>query len=62
MKNILAEATEKELEIIRKHCTYYEAISLDLIEEVWRDEDGILCVGYKGKDWFHYDEETGTWW
>lgn len=61
VNKILAIATNEEISMIKNHCSVYSDISFDIIEKVWRDDEGNLCVKYRGNDWFHYHGINGWW-
>lgn len=46
------------------HRAAFECWHYGGIDEVWEDEDGILCIRYTSGDWWHYAMENGSviWW
>lgn len=65
MKNtthILNSILPDESKAIEAHKNVYSALDRAVINNVWRDKKGILCIEYKmpnmKTEWFHYHNET----
>lgn len=59
------KATQEAINCMKAHKEAFEEWREGAISDVWRDEQGILCIRYESGNWWHY-RITGSgcveWW